>query len=144
MNVISELSHPKITEEWENLTTKRGRRTFELRLRNPWIDEWTGEAKQKWILASCDQEFDEEGNLKTIMGCMFVPLVVCQGHLMTRIEQILVHRSMQKKTPLLEQTWLRSLHCEHKKLQGTREISSRWQSLLHVVWLNIKIYCVSK
>ncbi|KAH8649611.1 hypothetical protein BGZ60DRAFT_196731 [Tricladium varicosporioides] len=70
MNVISESSHPKITEEWETLTTKRGRRVFELKLRHPWIDETTGEARQKWILASCDQEFDEFGNLKSIMGCI--------------------------------------------------------------------------
>ncbi|KAH6666918.1 hypothetical protein B0J14DRAFT_192208 [Halenospora varia] len=70
MNVISESSHPKITEEWEILTTKRGRRVFELKLRNPWVDETTGEARQKWIIASCDQEFDEFGNLKSIMGCI--------------------------------------------------------------------------
>jgi PAS domain S-box-containing protein len=69
MNVISESSHPLITKEWEILTTEKGKRTFELRLRNPWYDE-AGNPKQKWILASCDQEFDEEGNLKSIMGCI--------------------------------------------------------------------------
>jgi len=70
MNVIAESDHPLITREWEILTTERGRRTFELRLRKPWFDEATGTPKQKWILASCDQEFDEEGNLKSIMGCI--------------------------------------------------------------------------
>jgi hypothetical protein len=69
MNVISELDHPLISAEWEILTTQKGRRTFALRLRNPWIDE--GVPRQKWILCSCDQEFDQEGNLKTIMGCMY-------------------------------------------------------------------------
>jgi hypothetical protein len=70
MNVISESDHPLITKEWEILTTERGKRTFELRLRNPWYDDVTGAPKQKWILASCDQEFDKDGKLKTIMGCM--------------------------------------------------------------------------
>ena len=69
MNVISESDHPLITKEWEILTTRRGKRTFELRLRNPWYDE-KGIPKQKWILCSCDQEFDEAGNLKSIMGCI--------------------------------------------------------------------------
>jgi hypothetical protein len=69
MNVISEIDHPKISEEWILLTTQKGKRTFELRLRNPYIDD-TGNTKQKWILCSCDQEWDVDGNLKTIMGCM--------------------------------------------------------------------------
>ncbi|KAF8857518.1 hypothetical protein BDZ45DRAFT_623738 [Acephala macrosclerotiorum] len=70
MNVLSEIDHPMMMKEWEILTTQKAKRNFELRLRNPWIDERTGEKKQKWILASCDQEFDAEGNLKTIMGCI--------------------------------------------------------------------------
>lgn len=53
MNVISELDHPLITEEWIRLTTQKGRRSFALRLRNPWIDEATGTPRQKWILCSC-------------------------------------------------------------------------------------------
>lgn len=53
MNVISELDHPLITEEWTRLTTHKGRRSFALRLRKPWIDEATGASRQKWILCSC-------------------------------------------------------------------------------------------
>ena len=71
MNVISESDHPLITKEWERLTTEKGKRTFELRLRNPYIDD-AGNPKQKWILASCGQDFDEDGRLTTIMGCMLV------------------------------------------------------------------------
>ncbi|CAG8952915.1 hypothetical protein HYFRA_00007629 [Hymenoscyphus fraxineus] len=70
MNVISEGEHDKMKVEWEFLTTQRGRRTFELRLRNPWMDETDGTFKQKWILASCDQEFYDDGKLKSIMGCI--------------------------------------------------------------------------
>jgi hypothetical protein len=131
MNVISELDHPLITEEWTRLTNQKGRRTFALRLRNPWIDEATGTPRQKWILCSCgklilnliavlfssetlfknqysfsealrrqllaqlprtsvqfhnanlftDQEFDEEGNIKTIMGCMYVSFTKILGTL---------------------------------------------------------------
>lgn len=69
MNVLSECEHELMGREWKILTTEKGKRVFELRLRNPWYDEW-GNPKQKWILASCDQEFDEEGRLKSIMGCM--------------------------------------------------------------------------
>lgn len=69
MNVISESDHPLMVTEWELLVTEKGKRIIELRLRNPWYDE-AGNAKQKWILASCDQEFDEEGNLVSIMGCI--------------------------------------------------------------------------
>ena len=56
--------------EWEILTTQKGRRTFELRLRNPWINEPSEAPRQKWILASCDQEFDESGTLISVMGCI--------------------------------------------------------------------------
>jgi PAS domain S-box-containing protein len=69
MNVISESDHPIITKEWETLVTQKGKRTFELRLRNPSYDDH-GNPRQKWILASCDQEFDENGTLISIMGCM--------------------------------------------------------------------------
>jgi hypothetical protein len=69
MNVISESDHPKISDEWILLTTERGKRTFELRLRNPSYDEW-GKPRQRWILASCDQVFDKDGSLKSIIGCM--------------------------------------------------------------------------
>ncbi len=72
MNVISQLDHELMGKEWELLTTKQGKRVFELRLRNPWYHPVTGECKQKWILASCDQEFNDDGTLKTIMGCMYV------------------------------------------------------------------------
>lgn len=69
MNVISEVDHPVIAKEWELLTTVRGKRAFELRLRNPWVDK-RGTQRQKWIIASCDQEVDPDGTIKTIMGCM--------------------------------------------------------------------------
>lgn len=70
MNVIAEVDHPVIAKEWDLLTTQVGKRAFELRLRNPWISE-SGEPRQKWILASCDQEFEDDGTtIKTIMGCM--------------------------------------------------------------------------
>ena len=71
MNVISESDHPLITKEWDLLLNEKGTRTFELRLRNPWIDPATGVKKQKWILASCGQEWDEDTKeLKSVMGCM--------------------------------------------------------------------------
>lgn len=74
MNVIAEVDHPVISREWELLTTQHGKRVFELRLRNPWISE-SGESRQKWIIASCDQEFEADGiTIKTIMGCMQVLL----------------------------------------------------------------------
>jgi len=60
MNVISELDHPIITEEWIRLTTQRGRRSFALRLRNPWIDEATGTPRQKWILCSCGKHIPRQ------------------------------------------------------------------------------------
>ncbi|KAI9047233.1 hypothetical protein LZ554_008687 [Drepanopeziza brunnea f. sp. 'monogermtubi'] len=70
MNFIAEIDRPVISREWELLTTVRGKRVFELRLRKPWIDE-SGNARQKWIIASCDQEFDTDGTtIKTIMGCI--------------------------------------------------------------------------
>jgi len=69
MNVISELDHELMNKEWKILTTEKGKRIFAVRLRNPWYDE-SGNPKQKWILASCDQEFYEDGRLKSIMGCM--------------------------------------------------------------------------
>jgi hypothetical protein len=126
MNVISELDHPLISKEWIILTTERGRRTFELRLRNPYLDE-AGNAKQKWILCSCDQEYDEDtGTLLTIMGCMFVE---SRGYLhgcwLTYVEQISVHRNMPKRMPWPEQILLKNLLFERKKQHFTRRIFSR-------------------
>jgi PAS domain S-box-containing protein len=69
MNVIAEIDHPKITEEWQLLVTEKGKRTFELFLRNPWYDE-DGNPQQRTILCSCDQEFDEDGKLISVMGCI--------------------------------------------------------------------------
>lgn len=34
------------------------------------MDEASGTPRQKWILASCDQEFDEAGTLISVMGCI--------------------------------------------------------------------------
>jgi hypothetical protein len=100
MNVLSELDHPKMVVEWKILTTQRAKRTFELRLRKPWFNEQTGRNEQKWILASCDQEFDEAGNLKTIMGCMFgLPWDIMLTYRLTATEPTSVHRNMLKTWP---------------------------------------------
>ncbi|KAL2062733.1 hypothetical protein VTL71DRAFT_5805 [Oculimacula yallundae] len=70
MNVIAEVDHEVMKKEWEILTTQPGKRAFELRLRNPNVSE-SGQVRQKWILASCDQEFEADGTtIKTIMGCI--------------------------------------------------------------------------
>lgn len=126
MNVLSELDHPKMAEEWKILTTQRAKRNFELRLRKPWFNEETGQNEQKWILASCDQEFDERGNLKTIMGCMFgIPHIVLKRQL-TVAEPISVHRNGLKAWPRISSRLnIRSL--------STRKIFSKWLNWLLVV-----------
>jgi hypothetical protein len=80
MNVISELDHPIITEEWIRLTTQRGRRSFALRLRNPWIDEATGTPRQKWILCSCGKHIFRQvfySFLRNLFQDHLGPLVKC-------------------------------------------------------------------
>lgn len=91
MNVLSEEDHPMMAKEWEILTTQKATRIFELRLREPWIDE-KGQLRQKWILASCGQEWDEQGKLKTIMGCMFVFLLSCSESGLIVLELILASK----------------------------------------------------
>jgi hypothetical protein len=69
LNVIDEIDHPFMKYKWQKLVTEKGKQVMELRLRDPWYDD-AGHPKQKWILASCDQEFDEDGKLVSIMGCI--------------------------------------------------------------------------
>lgn len=120
MNVLSEIDHPMMMKEWTILTTTRAKRNFELRLRNPWFNEKTGKNEQKWILASCDQEFDEQGNLKTIMGCMFgLPRDIILKCGLTTAEPISVHRNMLKVWPWIKQN-------TNIRLLYTRKTFSRW------------------
>lgn len=74
MNVICESDHPIISAEWETLIKKPGKRVFELALRNASIDR-NGRQRQKYILASCEQEWEwkpngERGQLKYVLGCI--------------------------------------------------------------------------
>jgi hypothetical protein len=67
MDLISENDQSKFNEEWKILISAKGKRTFDIQLKYSF-----GGAMQKWILASCDQEFDEDGKLTHVICCMFV------------------------------------------------------------------------
>ena len=59
---------PHVEKEWYNLTERKLRRTFELRLVHKWYHKESGTWKNKWIIASCGQDENPDGTLKSIMG----------------------------------------------------------------------------
>lgn len=68
MNIIMEDDRPYIEQEWYNMVELRLKRTFEVRFIHKWYHKESGTWKNKWIIASCCQDENEDGSLKSIMG----------------------------------------------------------------------------
>jgi hypothetical protein len=68
MEIYKETSIPILKEGWDRLTQDRMSWSAELELKKPWYDPVTGEEINNWVLGDCQPEFDEHGNVRTIMG----------------------------------------------------------------------------
>ena len=68
MSIVMEEDQPLVEREWYNMSELRLKRTFELRLVTKWYHKESGTWKHKWIMASCGQDQNEDGSLKSIMG----------------------------------------------------------------------------
>lgn len=68
MNIIMDEDRPYVEQEWYNMSELRLKRTFEVRLVHKWHHQESGTWKHKWIIASCGQDDNEDGSLKSIMG----------------------------------------------------------------------------
>ena len=68
MNIIMEEDRPMVAQEWYNLCELRLKRTFEMRIIHKWYHRESGSWKHKWIIASCGQDENEDGSLKSVMG----------------------------------------------------------------------------
>ena len=68
MDIILEEDRPYAEQEWYNMTELRLKRTFEVRIVHTWHHKESGKWKHKWIIASCGQEVNEDGSLKSVMG----------------------------------------------------------------------------
>lgn len=68
MSIVMEEDRPYVEQEWYNMSELRLKRTFELRLIHKWHHKESGTWKHKWIIASCGQDENEDGSLKSIMG----------------------------------------------------------------------------
>lgn len=68
MDIIMEQDRPYVEQEWYNMSELRLKRTFEVRLIHKWHHKESGKWKHKWIIASCGQEENEDGSLKSVMG----------------------------------------------------------------------------
>lgn len=69
MDVVFEEDKELMRTEWSNLAEKRVPRTFELRLQKKWYDKTSGKSTPTWILASATPEKNEDGSVKSVMGC---------------------------------------------------------------------------
>ena len=63
-----EEDRPMVEQEWYNLSELGLKRTFEMRIMYKWYHRESGTWKHKWIIASCGQEKNEDGSLKSVMG----------------------------------------------------------------------------
>ena len=68
VEVFKESSTPKLMEGWARLTNDGMAWSAELELKKPWYDPVTGEQAETWVLVDWSPEFDEDGNVKIIMG----------------------------------------------------------------------------
>lgn len=69
MDVVFEEDQELMLNEWSNLAEKRIPRTFELRLKKKWYDKTSGQSTPTWIIASATLEMNEDGSVKSVMGC---------------------------------------------------------------------------
>ena len=65
MDFIFEDDAAMVAEEWHNIAALRQKRTFEMR-----INKKSSKGRNRWILASGMPEEDEDGSLKSVMGCI--------------------------------------------------------------------------
>ena len=70
MDVILEDDFPTMEKEWHNLTVLKMKRTFELRLRKKWYHADSKKWKTVWIIAAASPVQNEDGSLKSVMGCI--------------------------------------------------------------------------
>lgn len=69
MDAVFEEDMGLMDTEWSNLTEKSVPRTFELRLKKKWYDKTSGKSTPTWILVSATQDKNEDGSVKSVMGC---------------------------------------------------------------------------
>ncbi|RAL65670.1 hypothetical protein DID88_005341 [Monilinia fructigena] len=68
---IGDLDRPKFTSKWAELISQNTTIVIETRMGNPWVGNIAGSTLtiQRWVLATFSPELDENGNLKSVMGC---------------------------------------------------------------------------
>ena len=69
MDVVLEEDVALMRTEWSNLAVARIPRTFEIRIKKKWYDKTSGKSTPTWMLVSASQEQNEDGSLKSVMGC---------------------------------------------------------------------------
>ncbi|KAF7872839.1 uncharacterized protein EAF02_008910 [Botrytis sinoallii] len=71
MNAIYELDRPKFRSQWFALVEKATPFVIETRMEQPWVGDIAGSTLtiQRWVLGTFSGENDENGKLKSVMGC---------------------------------------------------------------------------
>ncbi|TGO24044.1 hypothetical protein BPAE_0113g00010 [Botrytis paeoniae] len=71
MNAIYELDRPKFRSQWFALVEKATPFVIETRMEQPWVGDIAGSTLtiQRWVLGTFSGENDENGRLKSVMGC---------------------------------------------------------------------------
>ncbi|PQE10242.1 hypothetical protein CJF32_00000779 [Rutstroemia sp. NJR-2017a WRK4] len=68
---IDDIDKEYYAAKWVELTTKLLPITMEIRMSTPWVGDIAGSVLtiQRWMLATFSPELDDDGNLKSVMGC---------------------------------------------------------------------------
>ena len=70
MATVYEDDIPMVEKEWHNQTVLKLKRTFELRLRKKWYHADSRKWKNVWIIAASSPVQNEDGSIKSVMGCI--------------------------------------------------------------------------
>lgn len=70
MNIVADEDKAMTEENWHVMSAGLEKRTFELRLTKKWYHKESGTWKNVWILACCGHEQNEDGSLRSVMGCI--------------------------------------------------------------------------
>jgi PAS domain S-box-containing protein len=72
-NAIAKDDQAFFSSKWDELISQKRTITLEARMQTPWEGEIGGSIikTQRWILASIYPEVDDDGSLKSVMGCKF-------------------------------------------------------------------------
>lgn len=70
LTFIMEDDRAYVEDEWNNISVRKQKRTFEMRIVPKWYHKESNTWKNKWMLASARHDENEDGSVKCVVGCI--------------------------------------------------------------------------